>query len=167
MCDPITIGMIGIGVGALGTGLSAFGAIQQGNYAAKMGKRQNEIAQKQAEYAMAAGEFKAGQKYKEAGQLVGQGRTAFAANNVLLEGADSSPVDWAGSMAAETAVDIAMIRSEAEMEAWGLRTAGQSALIEGQNAKQAGVMNATGSVLSGISQAALSGSQLSVAAKKK
>jgi hypothetical protein len=147
MCEPISATLL-----ALGGGLSAVSAIQQGNFAASMARRENQIAQQRANIAGLNAEIMAGQQQKVYQQQLGQGRAAYAAKGVLLEGADSSPMDWQASLAAEHTADIEMIRHNAEMEAWGLRAGGQSALTDGKMAKRAGYMNAAGSVLATAGQ---------------
>lgn len=151
MCEPISLSLMALAAGGLG----AYGQIQQGNFANKMAKRENEMANQRAAMAEDIGDYKAGQQAKLYAQQLGQGRAAYAANGVLLEGADSSAVDWQAGLASEHAADMAMIRSEAEMEAWGLRAGGQAALTQGKMAKTASAYNAAGTALGSVSQSAL------------
>lgn len=171
MCSPMALGVVAGGA-QLGSGLfGVYNAYQQaGAYRQQAGLYGNEATvlelqagqyDKQAGQAGAMGRFQAAlersrgaqtQVQAEANQVeaakvrqqvVGAGKTAFAANGVLLEGrAGSATAMWEQDEAADLAYEQALIKQNADNEVFGYLA--NAKMAEAQGAAQAGAYRAQG-----------------------
>ncbi|SBW12694.1 exported hypothetical protein [uncultured Alphaproteobacteria bacterium] len=147
------------GLGALG---SVAGMVQQGqaaqataNYQSKVAANQAKVAGYQAEDALARGDVAERQQRLQVRQLAGKQRAEMGASGAALD--SSSFADTLGDTAEYGELDALTIRSNAEKEAWGYRTAaagqqGQAALYSAQAgwASSSRPWEAGGSILTGF-----------------
>lgn len=167
MADPFTwaaiIGGIGIGATALGAMTQAAGHEFQGEaqsnqfkYQGQVARINQDIAKQNADYARKIGEVEAQQGGLRARYNIGQTRAAKAAGN--LDIGFGSAADVIASMKTVARHDQAIVRSNAarrayshEVEAFTESAKGKLYDASAVNAKTAGHIGATGSILGGIS----------------
>jgi cbb3-type cytochrome oxidase subunit 3 len=169
------IGVIGLGSSLAGGIMSAFGAEKSGqaqqamyNYQAQVARINSQIDQQNAEYAINQGEQQAQQYGLQAAQqygkiVAGQAASGFDVNS-------GSNVDVQRSQRTISAMDLTQIRSNAAKTAYDYNVrstmdTNQATLdvMAGQNAKLAGDIQATSSILGSVSSVSskwLQGSQM-------
>lgn len=143
--DPVSLGMI---ASLAGTGISAYGQIQQGNAeaaAAQYEQKQDAIL---AEDALKRGaQEEQGQRRKTAA-LEGRQRAVMAASNVDI--GSGSPLNVLADTATLGELDAQVIKGNAQREAVGYQTSGNMAGMRANSAKQAGMIGAFSTALSGV-----------------
>jgi len=167
MCvDPVTLGIISVGLAAAGTVVTAVGQVQAGKAARKQSEfnaqvsRNNAIlAERQASDSLRRGRLSERQKRLQLAKLSGSQRAAFAANNVAIN--QGSPLDVLEFGAEQGELEALSIRSAAERQAVGFRArAGnleaEASLFEaaGRQQETAGFFAAASTILSGASKTA-------------
>ena len=174
MADPATLGMIGIGASAGGGLLSAFGAGRSGaaqqqmyNYQAQVAQINATIDTQNAEYALNQGEQQAQAFGLKAAQQRGQIIAQQGASNIAVGSGSNAEVVQSQDLL--TRMDLTQIRSNAAKTAYDFNVkstmdTNQATLdvLAGQNAKTAGDINATASILGtvgSVSDKWLKGSQ--------
>lgn len=145
------------------TGIQALGSIFTGNaeaasekYAAGIAGNNALIAQQNANYATEAGDIQATNENLKTGQVVGAQRAGQGASGLDVN--SGSNVDVQASTRSLGALDALTIRNQAARQAYGYETQSQSFkaqsaldLATAKNAKTAGYVGATTSLLSGAS----------------
>jgi len=153
------IGAIGIGTSLAGGLLSAFGAKQTGenqqamfNYQAQVARINSQIDKQNEEYARNQGEIQATQYGMKARQQAGAIRAAQGASNIDVNSGSAAKVQADQRFIAQT--DLTQIRSNAAKVAYdydvkSVMDLNQANLdvMAGENAKQAGQINAMSSIL--------------------
>lgn len=161
MCSPAALGAVQGGSSVLSGGLGVYNAYQQANllrqqaglYETQSGiyGLQADAFDQQASFAGAQGRYqgaleriRAGQVQtqaeqnqveaaKAAQQVVGEGKTAFAANGILLEGrAGSAPAMWEQDEAASLAWEQGLIKTNADNEVFGYLANAKMAEAQGR-----------------------------------
>ncbi len=146
--------LIGGGLAVAGAGMAAYGQYKQGQFQKDMSKYQAGLDRQRAGYAQKQGEIEAAAAEKRHGQLVGAGLTAFAGNGVLLEARpDSAAALWEVDQARSAAYDKELIKTNAELAAWGFKANASMLTAQGSMAAWAGTVGAAGTVLSGSGSA--------------
>lgn len=144
------------GLSMTGEALSGLGALGTGLYQAKVGDNNARILEANAKAALIAGSDEESRYRISAGQLKGSQKAALAANGIDV----ASPVaqDIARSSDAVANTDAAVIRYNAEREAYAGRIAASSAKANanisralGVNALASGLFKAGSSFISGAS----------------
>lgn len=118
----LTAGAIDLAVvGSLaGAGISAYSAQQTGKFNSDMARYQAKLNDQRSSLAKEAGKRESEEAALRRRLLVGQGKTQFAANGLLLDGAPTSaPNVWEQDQMAELAYEQDAIRRNAELSAWG------------------------------------------------
>jgi hypothetical protein len=93
---------------------------RQAGFASAMGKYQANLDTNRAAQAQTQGELNQGEAAKGAQQVVGAGKTAFAANGVLIESrAGSAASMWEQDEAANLAYEQSLIKANADNEVFG------------------------------------------------
>lgn len=150
MCDPMTIAASVGAVGALGgAGLSAYGQYRQGQFDAQVARNNAQLAEYQAADALQRGASEARQIENEGRRIGESARVAIGANNV----AGGSMDQLLAVSAAEAAQDAERVRANAARAAWGFRNEAADQRARARMAKQAGVLGALGTGLSGVGAA--------------
>lgn len=159
MTSPTAIGGIGIGASLFGGLLSAFGAEKSGqaqqqmyNYQAAVAQINSSTDKQNMEYSLYQGEEQAEKFGIQAGQRQAAIRTAYSAGNIDVNSGSAAQVQ--GSQKTLTGIDTAQIRENAAKTAYdydvrSVMDTNQATLdvMAGQNAKIAGDINATASIL--------------------
>jgi hypothetical protein len=148
MCDPVTIGAIVTGAGK---GVDLYSNYESMAAEKKVTDYQASLARVRASLSEQQSFVTQDQADKGFAQQMGRARTAEAAGGVVVDGAGSAQ-DYALSAASEHAVEKAMIKQQAQQEIWGFQTQADMLRYEGRMKKRAWMMNASGSLLSGIGQ---------------
>lgn len=160
------VAAIGIIASVASAAVGAVGAVQQANAAAASAKynaqvNQNNaiLADRAAEDARKRGEVEAQEHNRRVSALRGKQTAAMAANG--LDVSSGSPLAILGDTAMMGALDTQTIRNNAEREGLGYEAQGMNFRAESQlnrmqakSAKQAGMIGAAGSVVSGFGQVA-------------
>lgn len=160
--------LVGVSIAATvaSTAMSAYGAMQTAKAqsaaaAAKAQQDQNNatLASRAADDATARGQVAQQQKGNQTSQLIGQQRTALAANGV--DPNDGTAVDLQSDVAGNGELDQLTIGANAAREASGYRAQGanyasQASIDEAssQNALSAGALSATSSIIGGAGSVA-------------
>lgn len=151
----------GLALTALSMVAGAVGQYQQGqnaqaqaNYQAKLSERNAQAAEMRASDAEYRGVVERQQIALQEGDMLAQGRTAYAAGNVQL--GSGSPVDWEVDLAQRAEGDKRTSRYNASVAAWGERVNASDARAQaglyrasGSNAARSGLTGAGGSLLAG------------------
>lgn len=145
MCGPLLIPVM-----VIGTGVQAYGQYKQGQFQKDMSKYQASLERQRAGYAQKQGEIEAAAAEKRHRQIVGAGLTAFAGNGVLLESREDAAASmWEVDQAKELAYDKELIKTNAELAAWGFKTNAAALKEQGKMDAWAGTMGAVGTIFSG------------------
>lgn len=154
MCEPITIAAT---MAVAGAGISAIGQLQQGkaakasaDYQAQVARNNATLTEFQAQDAARRGEIERDRLRLDAKKLIGTGRTAYAAGNVMLDNG-GSPLSWEQDVAAGAAADVEMSRYNTEMEQYGFRSQKQNYLTEANLLKMQGKQAVTASRIGAVS----------------
>jgi hypothetical protein len=156
------VGSIGLGTSLAGGLLSAFGAERQGqaqqqmyNYQAGVARINSKIDLQNRDYALDQGERQAGIEGMKGAQVAGQIRAVQGASNIDVNSGSNARVQ--DSQRAITGIDLAQIRANAAKVAYDFSVKSDMDLnqasldvMAGQNAKTAGDINATASILGTI-----------------
>lgn len=103
------------------------------SFARAMGGYQSALSKVRATQVQRQGELSQADAARARQQTVGAGKTAFAANGVLLEGrAGSAPAMWEQDEAADLAWEQALIKINADNEVFGLLAEGEMAAASGR-----------------------------------
>lgn len=161
MCSPVALGAISAGSSVMGGAVGLHSAYQQAgqyrtqagiygnqaavyglqanafegqaNFARAMGGYQAALDTTRASQAQLQGEINQGEAAKQAQQVVGAGKTAFAANGILLEGrAGSAPAMWEQDEAAALAWEQSIIKTNADNEVFGYLANANMARAQGR-----------------------------------
>lgn len=128
MCDPVTLGVAGLGLAAVSTGASFMGQMnqqaaagaQQG-YLAQMSRQRQQLAAQQAADATQRGEVAVQKQRDLTAQRIGTQQATLAAQGTDLAG---SPTDILGDTARAGEQDALTVRSNAAREAYGYQVQG-------------------------------------------
>jgi hypothetical protein len=160
---PTGLAALGIGATALGGVVSAVGGIESANAQKKAAEYQSQVAQNNAQLAsqqanqtMAAGDQAAANEGLKARAQVGAIKAAQGASNVDVN--TGSALDTRASAAELGELNAMTVRSNASKQAYGYQTNATSDLaqaglykMQAQQAPTAGLLNASGSLLSSAS----------------
>lgn len=168
MCDPVSLGVAGLGMAAISTGVGVMGSIQQAqaqNRAADYNtaiQRNNALAaQYEAQDIQARGAIEEKQHRLKVAQQAGAQRAASAASGVLVDaGSTANIVDDTVGFGE---LDALTIRQNAARQAWGAmnqsRNYSAQANLASMNKQNVGLA-ATSSLVGGASAMLQQGSQL-------
>lgn len=135
-----------------GTLVSAFGSMNAGKSQQQAADYSAAVAQQDAEEATAAGTSNVAQTYRKT-QLALESNTARAAASGVNPGF-GSPVTNAGNIAKWGTYNQLMDMYNAKSQAQGLNTQAQADIYGGQQAADAGMWNAAGSIIGGATSLA-------------
>lgn len=149
--------------GVAGAATTAYGSYQAGNaassaaaYQAQVAQNNAKIADQNAQYTIAAGQVKAATQSLKGAAAGGKLKAAQAAGGVDVN--SGSAVDVQQSQREQEKLDTETVMSNAELQAYGYRTASTSFTAEAgldemkaDQAKTAGEIGAAGSLLSNAS----------------
>lgn len=163
MCELATIATVasfaGTVMGAVGQYQQGQAAAAQAEYNAAVARNNQIISEQQAQDALKRGQIAEEQKRRETSALIGRQRATLAASGVALD--QGNPLDILGDTAQFGELDALTIRNNADREAYGYRVQGMNFAAEaGLNdaraaaSRQAGLMGAAGTLLSGAGNAA-------------
>lgn len=159
MCDPITIGAIGVGINLIGGVRNAQAERAAGAYQQQTANRNAAIEDMQVADALSRGAIEEDRQRQRTRQRIGSQRAALAAN--FLDLGAGTAVDLVSETAAFGEQDALTIRSNAAREAWGHRVQAGNYRQEGKMARAAGKNAARGTLLTSFSNAFSSGYGLS------
>lgn len=152
MCDPVTMGVVSMGLVAAAGGVTAYTQVQQGKYQNQVAQNNAKVAGMQAQDALRSGAAEDQQRRWKIRALMAKQSAGFGANNVV--GSTGTALDILGESAMFGEVDLNTIRNNAARKAWGYDVEKSNALAEGKLAKYGGKMAAIGTLLSTGSQVA-------------
>jgi hypothetical protein len=128
----------------IGTGVSAASAYNQGQVQRAMLRNQAILGEQQAEETLKTGVINQNNYRRQINALIGRQRAVIAANNVQNAG---SPLALQEDTAAIGEADIANIRNQAALDAWGFKVGADQARYRGDLYASAGATSAFGDVL--------------------
>ena len=134
--------------GVVGTAVSAFGAIQAGNAQNDVAKYNAQVANNNATAEQQRAAYDAGLIKDERRRVIGSQRAAMAANG--LEISSGSPVAVLGDTSGQAEMDILARLYGGESAATAYRNDATRMKIEGKAAKQAGMIGAGSTLLTGL-----------------
>lgn len=137
-------------ISLIGTGVSALSQYQQGQDSMAIAKQNAILANEQADETLRQGVQAQNQYRTRVNQFIARQRAIAAANNVQNAG---SPLTLQEDTAALGEADIANIRNQAALDAWGFRTGAQQSLAKGRAAQTSANLGAFGSLLKAGGQA--------------
>ena len=151
MCDPISIGTAALVMGGISTGVSVYGQVQAGENAKDVADYNSEMQRRAALDAEQRGSADAADKRQETRRLI-------ARQNAIMGAGGFDPNSGTNlSLMTETAgqgeLDSLKIRYNAQRVGAGLNAQADLTTSQGNAARSAGYMNATGTLLSGASKA--------------
>ncbi len=152
--DPGTLALVAAGSQIAGAVVGAEGAKTQANAQAAAAGYNAKIAAQNAELAGAEGEAKVAQSQATTRAKIGATLASQAASGVNIN--TGSNVNVRESEAKLGTLDALTIRSNAAREAYGYAAQSQLDIAAAKNAKVAGNINATASILGGFGNAASS-----------
>ena len=139
---PAAAGVIGL----VGTAVSAASAYQQGQDVKAQSRNNAILEQQQADLAQRTGVIQQNTYRRQLNQLLGRQRSIIAGNNLQDVG---SPLSLQQDTAAQGEEDIANIRNQAALTAWGYQVGKQQSLQGGDFAAGAANSKAIGTILGG------------------
>lgn len=137
-------------ISLIGTGVSALSAYQQGQDASSIARNNAILANQQADETLRQGVEAQNQYRTRVRQFIARQRATAAANNVQNAG---SPLALQEDAAALGEADIANIRNQAALDAWGLKVGAQQSLQKGRAAQSTASLSAFGDLLKAGGQA--------------
>jgi len=148
---PVALPVIAVALAAVGTGVAAYGAVEQGNQAKEASKRTQQAENANAQAAMQQASLEAAQIRRKNLLRLGEQRAVAAKSGVLIN-------DSAGDVIYDTSIQgeleaQAALYSGATSASYS-RSRGSIAALEGNNAKSASRISATGTVIGGLGSAA-------------
>lgn len=133
-----------------GAGAEAYGSYRQGVEESRQLRAQAKLDEVRAGQALEAAAVEKADLARKSRQLVGKGRTAAAANGVMLEArAESAPAVWEQDAAAELAWEGAKVDYNANLEAWGYMENARQKRIAARNARRLGNLKSATSLVRG------------------
>lgn len=136
-------------IGLIATGIGAVGQYQQGQDAKNLARNNSILLGNQADEAQRVGVINQNNYRRQLNQFIGRQRATIAANNVQNAG---SPLALQEDAAAQGEADIANIRNQAALDAWGFKTQASDVLARGKSAETAANVGAFSSLLSAGAQ---------------
>jgi hypothetical protein len=137
-------------IGLVGTAISAAGSIAQGRQAEVMANYQAKAYGQQARADAVSSAYEASQERRQQALLEANARAQAGASGVALQG---SPTDVLAANARAGELDIQAIRYGSQLRQNSLRTQASISQYQGQQAKQAGYINAASTAVSGLGSA--------------
>lgn len=131
-------------ISLIGTGISAASAYQQGQDASAIARNNAILANQQADETLRQGVDAQNQYRTRMRQFMARQRALAAGNNVQNAG---SPLALQEDTAALGEADIANIRNQAALDAWGLKVGAQQSLQKGSAAQKTANLSAFGDLL--------------------
>lgn len=139
---PAAAGVISL----IGTGVAAVSAYQQGQDAKAQARNNAILEQQQADSAQSQGVIQQNKYRRQLNQLLGRQRSIIAGNNLQDLG---SPLALQEDTAALGEDDIANIRNQAALNAWGYKVGATQSLQRGDAYAAQGTSKAIGTILGG------------------
>lgn len=146
LCDPVSIGLIALGVGAVGTGVQVVSAIKQGDAANDAAQYNAEMASNNAIASINQATEDERMFRVQSRQMLGDIRSGYAASGVTLEG---SPEDVLYQSASNAELDALKIRHGGQLKAKGYKDSEGLSIMQGRSAQANGYMSAAGLLLKG------------------
>lgn len=137
-------------ISLIGTGVGAASQFQSGQDAAALGRNNAILANQQADETLRQGVEAQNQYRTRVRQFLGRQRALTAANNVQNMG---SPLSLQEDTAALGEADIANIRNQAALDAWGFKVGAQQSLQKGRADQSSANLSAIGGALKAGGQA--------------
>lgn len=142
-----------LGLSAIGSMFAASAQLRAGKAQKKMYEYNAKIATYQAEDAYLRGELAVARQGRVAKKVIGQQRSALAAQGVQLD--EGSAADVEADTVFTSKLEEMRIRSNAAREAWGYKVQAKDFLMKGDYAQQTAQWAATSTVLTAGSRLAL------------
>lgn len=137
---PQAVGILSL----IGTGVSAVTQYQAGQDAKAIGRNNAILQENNAQEALKTGVIQQNQYRRQLNQFLGRQRATIAANNVQDLG---SPLSLQEDAAATGETDIANIRNQAALDAYGFKVGASDSISRGNAAARTGTANAFGELL--------------------
>lgn len=134
-------------VGLASTAMQALGQIQQGQAANAAAKYNASILEQNARVERQQAMQREEQQRRQAGQILGQQRAAYAQAGGGMGG---SALDVATQSGRDAELDALTLRYEGELRARGLETSAAMERFAGQQARTHGYMSSAGTILGGV-----------------
>lgn len=138
---PQAVGILSL----IGTGVSAAAAYNQGQVARAAARNNAILQQEQGDEAQKIGVINQNNYRRQMDALLGRQRAVIAANNLQNEG---SPLQLQEDAAALGEADIANIRNQAALDAWGFKVGADQSIQRGNQYAAAANSEAIGGLLS-------------------
>ena len=117
MCDPVSIGLAGLGIATVAAGASAYSSYEQQSAANSANSYNAQVAKDQAAQATQLGTIQAQENDQQTAQLQGQQRAAYAAGGVDPNSGSALTVQT--QTAGYGALDSLAIKQNDAEQAWG------------------------------------------------
>lgn len=140
---------------ALASGLGAVSSYAEGAHARRASRFNAKMMELKAAHDMRAAEGQVANVRRQAGKVQAEQRVALAAQGVDI--GTGSALDIQEETAVLSEEDVADIRLNAKLAAWGLTTQADFERIQGENAYRAGLTRSAATLLGGANQAGLFG----------
>lgn len=131
---------------------NAYASYEQGKYLDKVAKVNAGISEQAAQDAVARGSIEADEQRKTTQQIIGAQRTGFAAGGIDVNSGTAGLIQ--DDVAALGELDALTIINNASREAYGYKVQAMDQRQQGRLARYQGNMEAVGSILGGIEDAA-------------
>ncbi len=145
----------------VGYGMQAYGQYEAGRQNNQIAKYNASVNERQARFAIARGEESVRDYRSKIRRVIGSQRSGYAGQNVRLDSETVSQLDH--DTRRIELEDMRRLRANAQLEAWGFRTQAKGQRMAGSAARDAGIYQAGGTLLTGAgdSYGAYSGSRRS------
>lgn len=152
MCEPVTIAVAAAGLAVAGGVTKAVGDKMSADSAANRDRQNAIYAEDAASSALQKGESDAGRIVTRGAALQGTQRALYGASGVDVNSGSAARTqeDTAGL----TALDAETARTNAQLQAWGLKTQATQFREKADNEETAGWLGAAGDIIGGVAQGA-------------
>lgn len=141
---------VATGITLVSAAYGAYSTRKAGKAGEANAKYNQELGLLQAEDALEQGVYDQNRYRRSLRQFLGSQRAAIGANNVTQSGSPLRLLEDSAQIGEE---DIAQIRNNAALEAWGYKVGADQAGIRARQARRAGDANAAGMILGGAASA--------------
>ena len=151
MAAATSLAIASLALAGVGTGLAVYGQVQQAENAKAVGKYNARLAEAQAKQTEMDAAENIRRKRKENARILATQRSKYAKAGVIEAG---TPLELMAETAGNLELDVLDYNRQQRINAQNLRQQGAMDLAMGQNAAQAGYINAGATLLQGAGQAA-------------
>lgn len=145
------VAKVGIATSLIGAGVSGYSQYQQGKQQDQAAETNAKISSMQAKDAADRGAIEERNVRNNTRALIAQQRVALAANGIDIS--SGTPLNLQAEAAGLGEVDAVTARTNSLRQAWGFDSEAANLRAKGKSARQAGMVGAAGTLLSGASNA--------------